>query len=476
MINNKSSFYFLLIVLSAFLFALAPTLFSHGMFMDGVYYATISRNLAEGIGSFWSPKMTETLANQFHDHPPLVFYLQSLFFEIFGDHHWVERLYSLLTYIIGGGLVVVLWRKINPINLKQLYWLPLLLWLTVPKLVWGTSNNLLENTMMLFVLGSLICQINAIQNKQWYWFIFAGILLFLGFLAKGVTVFFPLSFPFFHWLFHKRKNFLSLFKNYLLLLSGTFVPLILLLVLSSTAYLSLSDYFDIQLMQGTSQVTEGKSRFYIIRRVSQELTVMSLFSMLLFLLNKYYLKYQTNSSDNKAWISTFLATASSGVLPILISMKQSTFYAIPTFPLFSIAFALLIAPIVIQWVLKINDQNWKFRIFKFLSVFLIVASIAAVLVPINSVRRDKTKLHDLRKVIEHIDQKTTIGISKHLEREWSYYSYLYRYGHISLTATNANQQSFLLCPKDASIEDFSDFQKVSIDLKSLDLYQKSSDQ
>ncbi len=472
--SKKGSIYFLLVVLSAFLFALAPTLFSHGMFMDGVYYATISRNLAEGIGSFWSPKMTETLANQFHDHPPLVFYLQSLFFRLFGDHHWVERIYSLLTYLIGGGLVIVLWKKVVGEIQKPLYWLPLLLWLTVPKLVWGASNNLLENTMMLFVLGSLIFQIKAIQSKQSYWFFLAGIFLFIGFLAKGVTVFFPLSFPFFYWIFQRNLKLAHLLKSYVLLLSGTFVPLLLLLLFNSTAMASLTDYFDIQLLQGTSQVTEGKSRFYIIRRVSQELSTMGILAAVFFILNKYYFKYPTVFSENKAWVYTLLATALSGVLPILISLKQSTFYAIPTFPIFSIAFALLIAPVVVKWIVKINPNNWQFRLFKALSLLLIVVSSIALLLPINHVGRDKTKLKDLRKIIHYVDQASTVGISKELERQWSYYSYLHRYGHISLTASKANEQAFLICPKGVSIENYKDFEKAPLELKSLDLYQKTT--
>ena len=41
--------------------ATVPRVTHRGMFVDGVTYASIARNLAEGHGSFWSPSYTATL-------------------------------------------------------------------------------------------------------------------------------------------------------------------------------------------------------------------------------------------------------------------------------------------------------------------------------------------------------------------------------------------------------------------------------
>ena len=98
--------------LSFFLLILSPQLFSEGMFMDGIYYATIARNMAEGIGTFWDPTFTQTLGEHFYDHPPLAFGLQSLFFSAFGDYFWVERLYSLLCYLFTAILMLYTWKLI----------------------------------------------------------------------------------------------------------------------------------------------------------------------------------------------------------------------------------------------------------------------------------------------------------------------------------------------------------------------------
>lgn len=58
---------------------IGPHLVREGMFMDGTIYAVLSRNLAEGIGSFWYLEFTRDPLVVFHEHPPLVMGLQSLF-------------------------------------------------------------------------------------------------------------------------------------------------------------------------------------------------------------------------------------------------------------------------------------------------------------------------------------------------------------------------------------------------------------
>ena len=64
---------FRLLMCAIFVAATVPRLAHRGMFVDGVTYASIARNLAEGRGTFWTPSYTATIYPQFHDHPPLGF-------------------------------------------------------------------------------------------------------------------------------------------------------------------------------------------------------------------------------------------------------------------------------------------------------------------------------------------------------------------------------------------------------------------
>ena len=52
---------FWLITLSMFVALILPTLLQDGMFMDGLFYASVSKNLADGIGTFWFPHFSQTL-------------------------------------------------------------------------------------------------------------------------------------------------------------------------------------------------------------------------------------------------------------------------------------------------------------------------------------------------------------------------------------------------------------------------------
>ena len=104
------NFYFFCLALAVLLFV--PNLLQKGMFVDGVWYAAISKNLAHGIGTFWQPVFTRTMFPGFYEHPPLVFGLQSLFFCALGDGIYVEKLYALVVIVLTLLLIHVLWKQI----------------------------------------------------------------------------------------------------------------------------------------------------------------------------------------------------------------------------------------------------------------------------------------------------------------------------------------------------------------------------
>lgn len=85
-----------------------------GMFFDGIAYATVANNQANGIGSFWHLVYIPTLKAAYYDQPPLVFFLQSLLFKILGDGVWVERLYSLFMSIANAILIRSIWNLVLP--------------------------------------------------------------------------------------------------------------------------------------------------------------------------------------------------------------------------------------------------------------------------------------------------------------------------------------------------------------------------
>ena len=80
----------LLLALAVYCLLVLPRMLTHGMFVDGLTYASIARNMAENYGSFWRPYYTATVYPTFYEHPPLGFWLQSWMYRLCGDVVYLE--------------------------------------------------------------------------------------------------------------------------------------------------------------------------------------------------------------------------------------------------------------------------------------------------------------------------------------------------------------------------------------------------
>ena len=468
--NINKSIPFYLFVIAVFLFITGPSLFSDGMFTDGLLYATISRNLSNGLGSFWYLHFTDTLYPSFHEHPPLSFGIQSIFFIIFGDNIYVERFYSLLTYIITGIIIILIWNKISNNKFKSIAWLPLFFWITIPLVSWGCANNMLENTMMIFVSLSVLFIINSLEHNRFLYLILSGIMLFLGFLTKGFVALFPLSLLFWIWIINKKISFKRFLIDTFILVIAMLVPLLLIYLFDYEGIKSLVLYFNRQVVGSLKNIQTVDNRFYILWRLFSELipALIILFVSFVFI-KKKKLDFRKMKKFSK-WIITFLALGLSGVIPIMISMKQSGFYILATFPFFSIALALIIAPFVSLFVSKIKFYQKAFRIFKTISYLLFLISILICLFQINRVGRDKDKIHDIYTIINKVPHNTIISVKPEMWADWSIDGYFARYANISLDPNKKIRHRYFLIKKINENNISSVYRKIMLNTKIYDLY------
>ena len=193
---NNTSKVFWLFTITVFIGLLIPILVQQGMFLDGVTYSAISNNLANGLGSNWSPHYTKTLYPEFNEHPPLVFIIQSVFFKLLGDSYLTERIYTFLTALLTMYGIVLCFRLfIKEINIKNTEWLLVFLWITIPLVMWSYRNNLLENTMGIFTLFSFYFIIRSIQEHKLLYLLIGSILIIFSLFQKALWVYS-------HWLCH----------------------------------------------------------------------------------------------------------------------------------------------------------------------------------------------------------------------------------------------------------------------------------
>ncbi len=443
--KKNQPFYFFII--GVFLLIVSPNLFSDGMFMDGLIYSTVAKNLSNGIGTFWNPHFTATCKPEFHDHPPLAMGIQSVFFTIFGESRYIDKLYSLCTFIIVGYLIVKIWRVLK----FKFGWLPLLFWLTIPLVIWACSNNMLENTMSVFITLSVLFYLKS-QNTHTYSYLFlSGIMLSLGFLTKGFFTFFPWTLPFLWWLFIRRKPFRNMVFETLIVLFSSILPLILLVLFFPDIRLSLQKYLDMQVIHSLKNMTTVDSRFFIVNRLFSEM-IPAACLVGIFIFYALHKKNHLNGLKSNSKLSiTFIFFGLTGVLPIMISMKQSGFYMLSTFPFFAIGIAIFIYPLVTTIFKNINSQTTEFLIFKWIGIGCFLTGILMFLYFSQRIGRDKNKIKDTYCILNELPSNSIINITRNMRQDWSLHGYFGRYKNVSLdTNFNRKRKYLLIQTKDYS--------------------------
>ena len=426
--SNNTPFWLLLIGL--FLVLVSNSLLTEGMFFDGVTYASISRNMAEGQGTFWNPYYTQTVYPEFRQHPPLALGMEALVFKAFGDHLWVEKTYSVLMFFLSALLIALIWKRTT--NNLRWAWLPLLFWLAMPLVTWSVTNNLLENTMSVFVLLSVYLMIISYQRNHKFWLMLSAVTLLLAFLSKGFTGLFPLVFPILYCAFdQKRKWIQGPIDSLILVVSlAVFTGVLFLVFPQSLPYFK--DYIQLQVIGGGLHEVTVTSRFYIVFSLLQQLIVPFMMALTLVILK---IKNKSNKKifefpPDRAWFYIFLILGLLGVLPIMVSVKQRDFYMLAALPFFALACGHITLSMLTLWLPKITPSVRKWMTLGACCIMLLGLVLNAV--HIGKYGRDEALIEEVKQRIAEADGKNTIEISPDEYTQWAMHAYYMRYGKTSL--------------------------------------------
>ncbi len=426
----KKSIYFYLAVLTIFLGICSPLLFAHGMFVDGVFYSTIARNMAWGKGSFWSPQFSETLFPAFHEQPPFALWIESIFFSIFGSSIFVERFYSVFAIILVGFLIVKIWKEITSETITA--WFPLLLFVSIPVITWAATNNMLENTMSIFVCCSALFYLRRIRRNKYFFLILSGLSLFFGVFSKGIVALFPWTLPLLICIFSKKISFKHALQDTLILMGCTIIPFVAIYFLSSQAKLFFDAYIQEQLLSSIAGNREtAGTRFHIITKLLENLIpciILGLIILIILIIKKktYLFKTYKNSS------LIFLSLSLCGILPIMLSAKQSGFYIVPAYPFMAIALALPFQPYLKILMDKIQVHSKGFLIFKIMSFILLISVIFFSLSQYGKIARNKKELQTVFACNKYIPENSRISVDFDEFTNWGLQSYFARYQNICL--------------------------------------------
>lgn len=419
-----------------------------GMFFDGITYASISRNMAEGKGSFWHPYYHNP--EDFYDQPPLMFGLQSLFFRAFGDHYYTEKIYSFFTYLVTALLFIRLWRKIaSEKDFQQSYWLPLVLWVTVPVVMWTYPNNMEESTMAIFDIAAVLALYGTVENKQYRYFklLLAGLLIFCASLTKGPVGLFPLALPVIYAIAYNRKKFpLAVLHSVVLTIIISLIYFILWQYNDPRQILN--TYINKQLfaaLDGQRDVTASPlGHFGIMLDLLMQLSPAIILITIILIITRL-LKLNTDTLPLRTkHILFFLLVGLSASLPIAISLKQRAYYLVPSFPFFITALALFAYPYIQALVSRYTVSPKAMPYVK--SFYFIVPLIAIILVgtKLNTVGRDKDVIAEVKNLSIHIDEGQRIGICPRMLTEYDFIAYLERYRKVEVIQRYWERDSIII--------------------------------
>jgi 4-amino-4-deoxy-L-arabinose transferase-like glycosyltransferase len=448
---------FIILTSATVVWLLCFSLFQDGMFIDGIQYAAVARNLARGVGTFWNPVLAQNSVaglNSFHEHPPLVFFLQSLFFKIFGFNNiYPERIYCLITFLLAAVFMALIWRRANEGELKQLWWLPVFLWVIMPVVFWAYTNDIQENTMGVFTTAAVYFFLRATGAgsvlRSFAFYLGCISVLMAGF-CKGVPGLFPVAFFFIYWLVTRKIKFQSAISGSLIAVA--LMALAVWVVLQNEeAYTAMHAWlFDRMFKRISSDPTED-SHFYILIGLFTE----QLPSLVGVVIALGVFKWKGIKNEiNTGYVALFLLLGLSGSLPLMLTRVQRNFYFIPALPMFAIAWALLIAH-GFSCVTEQLDKslNLKKGIAAFACIGLITGA-AFTFAFAGKPKRDKQMLQDVYSIQKLVKPNSFISVSSDIMwADWSFRCYMMRYDEISFSNTDTCHY-FLSKPGDRIPERF----------------------
>jgi 4-amino-4-deoxy-L-arabinose transferase-like glycosyltransferase len=410
--------------------ALLPRLGHRGMFLDGITYASIARNLAEGRGRFWEPYYTATIYPAFHEHPPLAFWLQSLWFRALGDHMFVERAYSAAAAIVVAAAIAFTWRAVSS---RGDAWVPVLLWISVPVVSWTIVGNMLETTVCVFVTIAVAAAVRGMTGTPLAAAIagiLSGVAVVCAVLSKGPVGLFPMAAPIAlalvgEW---RRAALWCLAAQWV-----TIAACAAALMLSPAARASLARYVDQQVvaaLAGRREVS-GNPLAILVTLVDGVWLPMAVVAIAIIAAAR---------TSMKTWIkpllrdrhaaAAFIVIGLAGTLPIAISPKQTGHYLMPAVPFYAIGAAALIAPNADALATAISN---RIRVaLRAIAALLVIGSIAAIWLP--ALDRDPALIADLDRMEDVAPRGTTVGICPEANADWMLHAWFQRRFEMSLDA------------------------------------------
>lgn len=457
--NIHQYFYYTVIVLIGLLFF--PRLADFGLFMDGSIYGTVAHNMAIGDGSFWQPMFHNYYAlvgvNSaiFYEHPPLMFWIQSWFFKLFGDGFYVENFYGVIILLLHILTITFFFKDIT----KSKYsifavWPVLLLWYFVPTILWSTSQNMLDNTLSLWTLLSVWASYRAVRKDHFLWAILAGVLMGLAVLTKGPLGFFPLTAIALLWLANfwtkptGSYSFYRAFYKSIAVVAG-FGIVVVNIMTNPKGKVFMLHYIKQQVIPSVTGQKEIEStltgHLSILKNMLIEFSPIYGVAILLWILFHFFRK-EHYTIKNKTIALWLIFVGLSATMPIALSAKSHSFYLISSVPYFAMAVGIYWIDSILSLTQKVILARKNKRTWRVFLTSIVLFTIVSTSVQWGKYHRDGSMLKDLDALSEKVNPMDTIGIEKGLLPWATLHSNLERH-HLLYTSPHWTDKKTVLVKK-----------------------------
>ena len=440
-------------VSAVFLALVSNSLTTTGMFMDGLIYSNVAANMADGIGSFGHPAYTASHHPDFYQHPPLMMGMLALCYKLLGTQLWVTKLYMVLTTVLCGWLIVRLWMRIG--GKVENGWMPLFLWTMIPIVTRFANQCMLENTMVLFVLGAILLMLRPCRKALNG--LLAGVLLAAAFLTKGFTGLFPLALPLLLWMFDSRCNpFKTMLAQALCMMAGLLLPLAAIALTTPEARVYFENYMQLQVLAGWSQNEVG--RLQIVYYALRSIAIVAGIVAVVIILNK-----GVSEKPNRTYWAMWVMVACA-VLPMMVSTRQREFYLLTAMPIVATLAAKLIEKPVARWIRPS-------RTLPYITISMLLGALVLNAVRFGSEGRDVQLQRDMKVIAPHLKFGEMVTVPTPLYLTYSLQGYYYRECRVSLSDRHRCQR--LITTADYPVD--STYHEVLLPTEEYHLYELSAE-
>jgi len=448
-----------ILLAAAACFLILNRLVTQSFFFDGTIYASIARNMAEGTGSAWSPHFSSTLFPVFAEHPPLMMWLESLGFRVFGDTIAVEKGFSLLTFLAAALLLWNIWARLHngDVEMQRAAPLALFMALVAGRLNWAFGNGMLENLLMVFTSAAVLFVVTAYDGREKTSAVSrtaliacAGLATALALLTKGPVGLFPLAAPALYWLSTPQPSFRAVVFDSVILL--VVIVLFYLALWSFEApRQAIQRYLDAQLLPSLAgERGHGGGGWTAVRTLLRVNAYPVVLTVLALAVTRRWRRVHGDAflrTQRLRRAAYLFLLGSSASLPLLASPRIASFYFNPALAYFAAGLCTLCAPAVFDGLGKLGPLSRR----RFYAGATGLLAISLITVGWNFGRpgEDRQAIENAGRIAgavcagHALCADTVSGCGMALE-DWALYAYMQRYYKISIAPFSSFAAEYII--------------------------------